>query len=422
MSIKSGMKISINGVSMRNRVVIVGGGQAGAQTAVSLRQWGYSGEITILCEEGYPPYQRPPLSKAYMKGEMEEDRLYLKAQDWYEQNDISVHLNVSAEAIDRTDKYVLLSDGTRLQYETLILATGSRPRNLDIDGAELDNIFTLRGMADVSRIKPQMIAGKKLVILGAGYIGLEAAAVARQLELDVTVLEMAPRILARVTSPEISEFYTQEHRRQGVVVHTHTALKAISEQSGAISSVTLDDDTVLPADILLVGIGVLPNEELAKDAGIECDNGIVVDEDARTSDPNVFAVGDCSRRPLVHYGRTGRLESVHNAIEQGKLAAAAITGRDRPVEECPWFWSDQYDLKLQIAGLSHGYDLAVVRGSPADRKFAVFYFKENLLIGVDAINAAPEFLVSKKLIPLKAKLDVSRLADTAVAMKEFLPR
>ncbi len=405
---------------MHNRVVIVGGGQAGAQTAVSLRQWGYNGEITLISEEGYPPYQRPPLSKAYMKGEMEEERLYLKADDWYKDNNVSVQLNICVEAIDRTDKYVLLSSGERLHYETLILATGSRPRNLDIDGADLNNIFTLRGMDDVSRIKPHMVAGKKLVILGAGYIGLEAAAVARQLGLDVTVLEMAPRILARVTSPEISDFYTQEHRRQGVVVHTHTALKAISGDNGAITSVTLDDDTVLQADILLVGIGVLPNEELAKDAGIDCDNGIVVDEDARTSDASVFAVGDCTRRPLVHYGRTGRLESVHNAIEQGKLAAAAITGRQRPLEECPWFWSDQYDLKLQIAGLSQGYDLTVVRGNPQDRKFAVFYFKDDQLIGVDAVNAAPEFLVSKKLIPLKAKLDVIRLADTAVAMKEFL--
>ncbi|MFC7289997.1 NAD(P)/FAD-dependent oxidoreductase [Hirschia litorea] len=408
---------------MCNRVVIVGGGQAGAQATMSLRQWGYEGEIILLSEEEHLPYQRPPLSKAYMKGEMSEERLYLKQSDWYEQHNVSVQLSTAVEAIDRTDKTVLLDNGKQLSFDRLILATGSRPRNLSMDDVEgLGNIFTLRGMKDVTLIKPLMKAGQKLVILGAGYIGLEAAAVARQLELDVTVLEMAPRILARVTGPEISAFYTAEHSRQGVDIKTHTALKTVKGLNGSISSIILDDDTELQADLLLVGIGVLPNEELAKDAGILCDNGIVVDEDACTSDPNVYAIGDCARRPLVHYSRTGRLESVHNAIEQGKLAAASILGRDRPKEECPWFWSDQYDLKLQIAGLSQGYDETVVRGNLEERKFAVFYLKNGQLLAVDAVNAAPEFLVAKKLIPLGIKLEPHLLGDVSVSMKEFLPK
>jgi 3-phenylpropionate/trans-cinnamate dioxygenase ferredoxin reductase subunit len=225
-------------------------------------------------------------------------------------------------------------------------------------------------------------------------------------------------VLARVTSPVISEFYTAEHRRQGVTILTGAQTASIEGKDGKVSAVLLADGTRLPADMVLSGIGILPNEELAKEAGIACSNGILVDRDARTSDPRVFAAGDCASRPLVHFGRSGRLESVHNAIEQGKLAAAAILGQARPVEDCPWFWSDQYDLKLQIAGLSQGYDTLVVRGDPATRKFAVFYLKNGTLIAVDSVNSPPEFLASKKLIMAGAKLDPARLGDTSTPMKE----
>ncbi|MCL4166699.1 UNVERIFIED_CONTAM: hypothetical protein GTU68_054700 [Idotea baltica] len=264
-----------------------------------------------------------------------------------------------------------------------------------------------------------MITGQKIVIVGAGYIGLEAAAVARQMGLDVTVLEMEDRILARVTSPVMSEFYTHEHTAQGVRILTSSRLDHLEGADGMVTEAHLADGTVLSADFVLVGIGIVPNEELAAEAGIACKNGILVDRDARTNDPRIFAAGDCASRPLVHYGRTGRLESVHNAIEQGKLAAAAILGRDRPPEDCPWFWSDQYDLKLQIAGLSTGYDEIVMRGAPDARKFAAFYLKNGTLIAVDAVNSAPEFLASKKLIMSGAKVASGVLSDTSLSMKEI---
>tara|TARA_R110000796_G_scaffold70045_2_gene159464 strand:+ start:13100 stop:14269 length:1170 start_codon:yes stop_codon:yes gene_type:complete len=380
---------------------------------------GYTGELTLVGEEPALPYQRPPLSKAYMKGEFAEERLYFKPAAWYADNNVELVLSTRATAINRTDRRVELEHGGHLDYDALIIATGSRPRGLPIDGADLEHVYALRGLADVERIRPQMVAGRSILIVGAGYIGLEAAAVAQQMGLKTTVLEMAPRVLARVTSPVMSEFYETEHRRQGVDIRTETSLSKLEGKDGAVTAAQLSDGSKLDADIVLVGIGILPNEELAKDAGIACNNGILVDRDARTSDPRIFAAGDCASRPLVHFGRAGRLESVHNAIEQGKLAAAAILGKPRPNEDCPWFWSDQYDLKLQIAGLSAGYDQIVVRGSPEDRKFAAFYLKNGTLIAVDAINSPPEFLASKKLIMSGAKLSADILADTSISMKEI---
>ncbi len=401
------------------RIVVIGGGQAAAQAIQSLRMGGYTGALTLVGDEPVLPYQRPPLSKAYMKGEFAEERLYFKPSNWYADNKVDLVLSTRATGIDRTTRKVDLENGGHLDYDALIIATGSRPRLLPIEGADLDQVHELRSLADVERIRPQMVAGRSIVIVGAGYIGLEAAAVARQMGLNVTVLEMAPRVLARVTSPVMSEFYEAEHRRQGVDIRTGTSLSKLEGKDGAVTTAVLGDGTKLDADLVLVGIGILPNEELAKEAGIACNNGILVDRDARTSDPRIFAAGDCACRPLVHFGRSGRLESVHNAIEQGKLAAAAILGKPRPNEDCPWFWSDQYDLKLQIAGLSQGYDQIVLRGSPDDRKFAAFYLKNGTLIAVDAINSPPEFLASKKLIMSGAKIPADILADTSIPMKEI---
>ena len=402
------------------RIVVLGGGQAAAQAIQSLRMGGYEGELTLVGAEAALPYQRPPLSKAYMKGEFAEERLYFKPAAWYEDNKVDLVLSTRAIAINRADRTVEIEHGGKLGYDALIIATGSRPRDLPIEGADLEHVYALRDLADVERIRPQMVAGRSIVIVGAGYIGLEAAAVAQQMGLKATVLEMAPRVLARVTSPVMSAFYETEHRQQGVDIRTETSLSRLEgTDDGAVSKAVLNDGTVLDADIVLVGIGILPNEELARDAGISCNNGILVDRDARTSDPRVFAAGDCASRPLVHFGRSGRLESVHNAIEQGKLAAAAILGKPRPAEDCPWFWSDQYDLKLQIAGLSQGYDEIVVRGNPEDRKFAAFYLKNSTLIAVDAINSPPEFLASKKLIMSGAKISADILADTSISMKEI---
>ncbi|MEL6858257.1 MAG: FAD-dependent oxidoreductase [Pseudomonadota bacterium] len=406
-------------LSGSERIVIVGGGQAAAQACASLRLFGFSGEITLIGEEAALPYQRPPLSKAYMKGELAEERLYFKPAAWYEDQNIDTVLSVRATGIDRSAQTVALEHGGSVDYDALIIATGSRPRALPIAGAELDGVFDLRDLSDVDRIRPRMIAGQKLVIVGAGYIGLEAAAVARQLGLDVTVLEMADRVLARVTSPIMSQFFDDEHTRQGAEIRTGAMLSALKGDDGKVTKAVLADGSELAADIVLVGIGILPNVELAEAAGIACSNGILTDRDARTNDPRVFAAGDCAARPLVHYGRKGRLESVHNAIEQGKLAAAAIMGKPRPPEDCPWFWSDQYDLKLQIAGLSQGYDETVVRGDPETRKFAVFYLQNGKLIAVDAVNSPPEFLASKKLIMTGAHLAPETLSDTSKSMKEI---
>jgi len=402
-----------------SRIVVIGGGQAGAQALQSLRQGGYKGALTMIGDEPALPYQRPPLSKAYMKGEMTEERLYFRPAPWYQDQNIEVILSTRATGIDRTSRKVELAHGGHVDYDALIIATGSRPRPLPLKGATLQGVHDLRDLSDVERIRPNMIAGRKMVIIGAGYIGLEAAAVARQMGLDVTVLEMAPRVLARVTSPVMSAFFEAEHRAKGVTILTDAHLDHLDGTDGKVSAAILADGTRLDADIVLVGIGILPNEELAREAGIACNNGILVDRDARTSDPRVFAAGDCASRPLVHYGRSGRLESVHNAIEQGKLAAAAILGKPRPAEDCPWFWSDQYDLKLQIAGLSQDYDEIVVRGAPKDRKFAAFYLRNGTLIAVDAVNSAPEFLASKKLIMTGAKLAPATLGDTSISMKDI---
>ena len=402
-------------LSTAENILVIGGGQAAAQAIASLRQWGYEGGLRLIADEEALPYQRPPLSKAYLKGEMDEERLYFKPADWYEAQNVEVSLNTFATTIDRSARTVALSDGSTAPYDALILATGSRPRPLPLAGATLDGVHELRDLRDVDGLRPVVTTGKNMVIVGAGYIGLEAAAVARQLGANVTVLEMAPRVLARVTSPVMSDFYTQIHEKHGVNIMTGARLETLDGEDGRIKSATLADGTSLPADIVLIGIGILPNQELAAEAGIACKNGILVDEDARTNDPRIFAAGDCTVRPLVHYGRTDRLESVHNAIEQGKLAAAAITGRDRPKLDVPWFWSDQYDVKLQIAGLSQYYDNLAVRGDPETGHFAVFYFRAGKLIAVDAVNAAPEFIVAKKMIISGQTLAPEQLQDTSVS-------
>ncbi len=401
------------------KIVIIGGGQAGAQACASLRQWGYEGSIDLVCAEADLPYQRPPLSKAYMKGEFDKERLFFKSADWYSEQKITLHMSKQAAQINRSSRQIGLECGTALPYDALILSTGSRPRTLPMANAGAENVFGLRGIDDVDQIRPHMTEGQNLVIIGAGYIGLEAAAVARQLGLKVTVLEMADRVLARVTSPVISEFYEAEHRAQGVDIRTNARLSALIAENERVTAAQLENGETIPVDIVLLGIGILPNVELAEEAGIACSNGILVDEDARTNDPRIFAAGDCAARPLVHYGRRGRLESVHNAIEQGKLAAAAIVGRDRPKEDCPWFWSDQYDLKLQIAGLNQGYDDVVVRGDPGEHKFAAFYLKSGNLIAVDAVNSAPEFIVAKKLIIAGASIAPEVLSNTSTSMKEI---
>jgi 3-phenylpropionate/trans-cinnamate dioxygenase ferredoxin reductase subunit len=406
--------------SVPGRAVVVGGGQAAASAIASLRHWKYAGEITLIGDENALPYQRPPLSKGYMKGEVDRDRLILRPADWYRENNVEVHTGLWAREIDVAARRVVHDSGAS-EYDALVLTTGSRARLMDIPGSQSKNVLYLRNLADVDRIRPHLVEGRRMVVIGAGYIGLEAAAAARQCGLSVTVLEYAPRVLARVTSPLMSDFFENEHRARGVDIVTDARIESLVASEENVTAVDLADGTRLPCDVVLIGIGIVPNVELASAAGLECDDGIVVDRDARTSHESIYAAGDVTSRPLVHYGRRGRLESVHNAIEQGKLAAASILGRPRPPEDCPWFWSDQFDLKLQIAGLSQGYSSHVVRGSESDRQFAVYYLDgESRLLAVDAVNAPQDFVLSKRLIIAGATVDPDQLADQQVPLKEIV--
>ena len=398
-------------------VVVVGAGQAGLQACVTLRLFGHEGPITLIGEEKQLPYQRPPLSKAYLKGDMGAERLLLKPANWFAENNIATKLEARVQRIDRSAKTIALADG-EISYDQLILATGSRPRPCPIPGANLTGVFDLRTMDDVEGLKAAVTGAKRAVVIGAGYIGLEGAAVLRGMGMDVTVVEMADRILARVTGPELSGFFQKAHEAKGVTFRLGAATDKIVGD-GQVRGVCLSDGTEIEADLVLVGIGILPNQELAAEAGLVCDNGIVVDDDTRTDDPAIFAIGDCASRNLEIYARRGRLESVHNALEQGKLAAAAIAGRPRPPIDCPWFWSDQYDLKLQIAGLSHGSDRTVLRGSLEEQSFALFSFVGERLIACDAVNRPGEFLMAKKMIMAKATPDPVALADETQSIKDI---
>jgi 3-phenylpropionate/trans-cinnamate dioxygenase ferredoxin reductase subunit len=401
-------------------IIIVGAGQAAAQVAISLRAGGFVGKITMFGEEAEPPYQRPPLSKAYLSGAMDRTRVTLKPLEAWAQDQIEIALSTTITHIDRAAKTVTTQSGAVHTYDWLILATGSRVRRLDCAGADAPQVHYLRSFDDVDRLRADFAPSKRLVVVGGGYIGLEVAAVARKAGLEVTIVEAAERVLARVAPPVISGFFEDLHRAAGVTILTGARLSHIVAAPD-VTALALADGSLIPADVILIGIGILPNAELAAEAGLSTRDGIDTDADARTSDPSIFAIGDCASRPLVHYGdRRGRLESVHNALEQGKLAAAAILGLPRPVEETPWFWSDQYDVKLQIAGLSQGATRHVVRGDPASKRFAVFHLDaDNRLLAVDAINAAPEFIVAKQVIARHGRLAPETLADMSISMKDI---
>jgi 3-phenylpropionate/trans-cinnamate dioxygenase ferredoxin reductase component len=403
------------------KIVIVGAGQAASQAITSLRQGGFAGHITMVGDEAVPPYQRPPLSKAYLSGAMSLERVILKPIDALAEESVDFFSGQSVASIQSNDQTATLDTGARLPWDWLILATGARVRRIPVPGADLSGIHYLRTVADADGLGAKLTAGKRLVVVGGGYIGLEVAAVARKAGLEVTLVEALDRVLARVTTPEISAFYTRLHTDAGVTILTSTGVAGFSGTAGQVNAVSLSNGNTIPADLVLVGIGILPETALGESAGVQVENGIVTDKDARTSHPRIFAIGDCANRPLVHYAdRRGRLESVHNALEQAKLAAAAILGLPRPVEETPWFWSDQYDVKLQIAGLSYGSTQTVLRGDPSNRKFAAFHLgPDNRLLSVDAINAPPEFLVGKQLIARHAKLAPDKLADMSISMKEI---
>lgn len=406
---------------MSERVLIIGGGHAAGQCAASLRQKGWAGEIVIAGEEAYPPYQRPPLSKAFLAGELEADRLNFKPLAFYEAQNIELLLGKRAQKIDREARQVHFDDGAALDYDRLVLATGARVRKLDIPGADLWGVGYLRDIADVEALRERFQPGAHLIIVGAGYIGLEVAAVAAKRGLEVTVLEMAGRVMSRVTSPTVSAFFEDMHRTHGVDVRTGVRIEAFEGEGGAVMRARLAGGEALACDMAVVGVGVIPNTELAGGAGLPVDDGVIVDEYACTADKNIYAIGDCTRHPCPYFGASVRLESVHNALEQAKTAAAAICGVPVAYDQVPWFWSDQYDVKLQTVGLCAGrYDQEVVRGSAAEKKFSVFYLKDRVLIAVDSVNAPADHMISRKLIVGGARLDAAKLADPAFDLKRFL--
>ena len=401
---------------MSRNIVIIGAGQAGAQAAASLRSEGFTGAITIVGDEPYAPYQRPPLSKAYLMGSMERPRLFLKPDAFYREAGCELILRTRATAIDRAAKTVRLSDGRALPYDMLLLATGTRVRKVKCPGADLPGIHYLRSIEDVDALQAVFHKGKRLAVVGGGYIGLEVAAVAAKHGLDVTVFEALDRVMARAVSWPVSTFFQAVHEDAGVKLLLGTTVEAF--EGGTRLAAVKAGEMSYPADLALVGIGVVPNIELAAEAGLRCEDGIVVDLNCATEDPAIFAAGDCT----WHVGREGvplRLESVQNAIDQAKHAALAMTGKPKPYREVPWFWSDQYDLKLQIAGLARPTDTIVVRGDPAARKFAVFHLRDGVVAAVESVNAAAEYLVGRKLIADGARVAPGRLADTSIAMKNI---
>lgn len=402
------------------RIIIIGAGQAGGETAQRLRQGGFTGDITLIGEEPAAPYQRPPLSKAYLKGDIDMERLLLRPPSVYVEENVTLLTRLRAVWIDRANKKVRVEGGRELPYDALVLATGAKPRKLPLVGADLDGVHLFRTAGDVDAIKPRFVEGAKLVVIGAGYIGLEVAAVARQRGLNVTVIETAVRPLARVTSPEVAGFFLDEHTRQGVRFVLGGQPAVIKGQE-RVTGVALTDGAELPADIVISGIGITPDIALAEQCGLKVENGITTDRQCRTSDPNIFAIGDCAARPMQHFEqRMCRLESVHNAVEGAKIVAAVISGGKEHTEEAPWFWSDQYDLKLQIAGLFQGYDHVVFRGVMADRAFAAFYYKGDRLIAVDAVNRPAEYLGAKMLIQTGRTLPPAVLEDASRPMKELV--
>jgi 3-phenylpropionate/trans-cinnamate dioxygenase ferredoxin reductase subunit len=395
------------------KVLLIGAGHAGGSAAALLRQYGFEGEIVLAGEEAAAPYQRPPLSKAWLKGEAGLEDLLLRPESFYAEQKIDLRTGVTATAIDADARSVTFADGMVEAYDVLILATGSMARKLAIPGADRPGLLELRTLDDAERLKSALSPGQRLAVVGGGYVGLEAAASARALGAEAVIIERMDRVLARVASQTLSTFFTNLHRQHGVEILTGAEVAGFED-----GGVRLADGGLIAADAILVGVGALAREALARTAGLACENGVVVDETARTSDPAIYAIGDVTHRPIpVHGGRMHRLESVPNALEQAKQAAAAIVGRAAPAPEVPWFWSDQYDVKLQIAGLPFDADRQVVRGDPATGGFAVFHLNGDRIVCVEAVNAPAEFMGGRLLIGKATPVETALLADPAVSIK-----
>ena len=397
-------------------IVIAGAGHAAGQTAASLRQEGFEGDITIIGDEAHPPYQRPPLSKQYLSGEHGLERVYLRPEKFYADKNVTLKLGTTVTAIDRDAHTIATDSGEEIGYDKLLIATGSRPRILNIPGSDLPGVHYLRTVADVDGIRDAFAAAKNVCIVGGGYIGLEVASVAATEGLNVNVLEMESRILARVTTAEMSEFYHNLHTDRGVNILLNTAASGF-EGDGKIERVVCGD-TSYDADLVIVGIGIIPNVELAEAAGLACDNGIVVDDHCCTSDADIYAAGDCTNHPNPILGRRLRLESVPNAMEQARVVSSNMNGGDKSYESVPWFWSDQYELKLQMVGFSTDGDTQVIRGDKSTNTFAVFYLKDGAVVAVDAVNSPREFMVCKQLYG--KQVDAGQLSDPEVDLKSLV--
>lgn len=382
---------------MGESIVIAGAGQAGAQVALSLRQAGHEGPITLVGDEAQPPYQRPPLSKKYLAGEIDAEGLALRPDAFYEQNRITCRLGTRIEAIEREARQLRLTGGEMLSYDRLVLATGTRPRSLPLPGADLEGVVSLRSIADVDAIRAHLSRPSRIAIVGGGYIGLEFAAVARTLGHEVTVIEAQERVMQRVVSPAVSSWFEALHTGEGVTLRLGTGIASFYG-TDRVEGVRLADESTIDCDMVLTAVGARPNDELATEAGIETDDGILVDAAGRTSDEAIFAAGDCTRFFSALYNGSIRLESVQNAIDQAKVVAQALTGGEPDYDPVPWFWSDQYKVKLQIAGLSTGHDEALTFGDPAAGSFFVAYLERGRLIAVDSINHPRSHMMARRAV------------------------
>ena len=399
-------------------VVVVGAGHSAGQLVARLRAEGHQGAITMLGAETHPPYQRPPLSKNYLSGEVGVERVLLRPASFYAENDIDLRLGTRVHEVDPEGRKIRLEDGEALAYETLVLATGATVRRLKLPGADLAGIGYLREIADSDAIRNAMGEGARLVVVGGGYIGLEVASVAARKGALVTVIEMESRLMSRVVSPEMSAWYLELHREAGVDVRTGLSVSGF-EGNGRVARVRCADGTAFDADFVVAGIGITADDALASAAGLEADDGVLVDEYGAASEAKVWAAGDCTRHPSRLYGGRVRLESVHNAMSQAKVVAANICGKETPYDEAPWFWSDQYDAKLQIVGLAQGADERVVRGDPAGGAFTVFHLCGGTVVAAETVNGMRDHLVCRKLVGAQARPSRDALADPEVALKDL---